>query len=373
MDEFKAFFLSGAYKYFLKPILFLFDPEFVHEKFLSIGHFLGDYEWSRLITKFLFHFEDSSLEQEILGIKFKNPVGLSAGFDKDANLMQVLPYVGFGFEEIGTVTLHPYQGNSRPRLTRLPKSHALVVNYGLKNEGVDKIIGKIKKNAKHSFPLGISIGKTNSPDTASDKSGVKDYFLCAERIKKSNVGDFYVINISCPNTFGGEPFTTPEKLETLLKKIATLRFKKPIFVKMPINLPWSKFSKLLDIAVKYKISGVIIGNLNKDHKDITIKEELPENTKGGISGVPTKRISNMLISKTYKKYKNKLIIVGVGGIFSGHDAYEKIKRGASLVELITGMIYEGPQLIGQINQDLSRLLFEDGYKNISEAIGAYHK
>ncbi len=359
------------YRKLVKPVVFLANPEHVHDAFTQIGSFLGKNFLNRKFTRILLHYKNEKLEQEIAGIKFLNPVGLSAGFDKDAHLQNILPEVGFGFMQVGSVTLHPYGGNTKPRLTRLKKSKGIVVNYGLKNIGVDKIIPRIKNHNNPDFPLSISIAKTNCKDTASTEEAILDYYGCIKKLEKSDVGDFYTINISCPNTFGGEPFTTAAKLEKLLAKIMTLNIEKPIFVKMPINMEWHEFKELLEIIIEHKITGVIIGNLNKDRKLDTIKDHIPKDLKGGISGTPTKELCNKLISKTYKHYGKKLIIVGVGGIFSTEDAYEKIKLGSSLVQLITGMIFQGPQLIGEINRGLVKLLEKDGFKNIHEAIGSF--
>jgi len=198
-----------------------------------------------------------------------------------------------------------------------------------------------------------------------------DYRECFEHFVKEDVGDFYTINISCPNTFGGEPFTTAEKLDKLLTALSTVKTDKPVFIKMPIDQPWEKFRKLLDVVVNYKIKGVIIGNLAKDRNTKALKDDLPDEIKGGMSGKLTWDLSNELISQTYKAYGKKLIIVGVGGIFSADDAYEKIKRGATLLQIITGLIFEGPQLIGEINKGLVERLKKDGYGNISEVVGTY--
>lgn len=370
--SFKYSLIGKTYRFVLKPYLFQFDPENTHDLFTNFGNFLGKNRITKSLTKNLFYYQNDSLSQKVCGITFKNPVGLAAGFDKDANLVNILPDVSFGFMHVGSVTLKPYGGNPKPRLYRLPKSKGLVVYYGLKNIGVKKIIEKLKDFSHSSFPLGISIAKTNCNDTASTKGGIEDYYQCMKELIKSGIGDFYTINISCPNTFGGEPFTTSDRLNALLKKITTLNIDKPIFAKMPINLNWRDFKKLLDVIVKYKLDGVIIGNLTKTKDKKLIKDAIPANVKGGISGKPTEKLNNDLILKTYKDYKNKLIIIGVGGIFSASDAYEKIKRGATLVQLITGMVFEGPQLIGEINKELVELLKKDGYENISEAIGQYH-
>lgn len=361
------------YTKLFKPIFFLFDPETMHDTISAIGATLGEYKITQGITRKMLSYQNINLEQEICGIKFKNPIGLSAGFDKDAKLQNILPHVGFGFMTIGTVTLNSYEGNPKPRLYRLKKSRGLVVNYGLKSRGVGYVISRLKNFSNPNFPICISIGKTNSSQTAEYAAGVEDYYQCTKKLVENNIGDFYEINISCPNTFGGEPFTTPEKLEALLIRLTTLSIAKPVFIKMPINLPWEEFEKLLDVAIKYKINGVTIGNLNKNRADPRILDIIPEYIKGNISGKPTWELSNELISKTYQYCGDKLVIIGVGGVFSPEDAYTKIKLGASLVGLITGMIYEGPQLIGEINQKLSETIQKSNFKNISEAIGLNHR
>ena len=363
-----------TYQHIVKKIFFSFDPEIIHNTITDFGKIFGSNTIGKQIIRKLFHYKSGKLEQNIAGLSFSNPIGLSAGFDKDANLVNIIPHVGFGFMLVGTVTYKPYEGNPKPWLYRLKASQALVVNYGLKNIGVQKIIEKLKTYKKpEDFVLGISIGKTNCPDTAETERGVEDYLNCTKALNDNNVGDFYEINISCPNAYGGEPFTTPDKLEMLLSRLTTLQIQKPVFLKMPINTPWEEFKDLLDVAMKYNINGVTIGNLNKDRKDPDIKESIPENIKGNISGKPTYRLSNELISQTYKYCGDRLKIIGIGGVFSPEDAYEKIKRGASLVGLITGMIYQGPQLIGQINENLDKEIAKNNLANITQAIGSNQK
>ncbi len=368
MNKYKA--IGGIYRKLAKPVFFKFDPEFVHDRIIIIGSLLGKFRLTRFITSKLFNYKNLSLEQNIKGVKFLNPVGLSAGFDKNAKLINILPEVGFGFMEIGSVTLESYEGNPKPRLFRLPKSKGLVVYYGLMNDGVKKIIDRIKAYRNSKSILGISVAKTNCERTSTIEGGVQDYYDCLKYLIKEDIGDYYTINISCPNTFGGEPFTSEDRLEKLLSKLSTLSIKKPVFIKMPINLTLDDFDKLLTIIVKYKADGVIIGNLTKVHDPNLIKDKIPENIKGGISGKPTEKLSNDLIAYTFKKYGKNLIIIGVGGIFSAEDAYTKIKLGASLVQLITGMIFEGPQLIGEINNGIVRLLKQDGYGSINEVVGS---
>ena len=360
--------IKFCYTHFTKPILFRMDPEDVHDHFTRVGSVLGKLYLARKIARIFFHYKNPRLEQTLHGIIFRNPVGLSAGFDKDGNLSTILPDVGFGYMQLGSVTHKAYEGNPKPRLHRLKKSKGIVVYYGLKNIGIFKILRKLK-NKKRRFPISFSVAKTNSRGAATTKLAIKDYISSLKAIKKSKLADLYTINISCPNAFGGEPFTSPEKLSKLLTAIDKLSLTAPIFIKMPINLAWQEFKSLLQVIIKHNVNGVIIGNLNKNHQHKTIKDPIPKSMEGGISGKPCEQLSNNLIEKSYKAYGKKLTIIGVGGIFSAEDAYKKIQLGASLVQLITGMIFEGPQLIGSINKGIVQLMKEDGFSSIKEAIG----
>jgi len=365
---------SFLFKYFLKPILFKFDPEFIHDRFTKAGSFYGKKQITRNVIRKLFRFENKSLEQTVDNNFYKNPILLSAGFDKNADMMNILAPVGFAGMELGSITWKAYEGNPKPRLYRLPKSKGIVVYYGLKNLGVVETIKKFKEERiidtqDKDFVIGASIAKTNNKEVCNVVEGIEDYYQGLSAVVNAKLGDYYTINISCPNTYGGEPFTTPDKLEALLKTIDSLQVDKPVYIKMPINYEWPRFKELLEVIIKHKIAGVIIGNLNKNHQDKTIVERIPENLKGGVSGKPTFELSNELIRKTYKEYNDKLTIIGTGGIFTAEDAYQKIKYGAELVQMITGMIFGGPQVIGEINCGLAKLLKEDGYANISEAIG----
>ncbi len=372
LNRLKFLIISVLYRRLLKPILFLQDPEKVHDKFTKVGVFLGRFKCTKWIIRIFLNYRHPILKQRLAGIDFQTPIGLSAGFDKNGHLTQILPDLGFGFMQIGSITAKPYAGNPKPRLYRLKKSRALIVYYGLKNDGVKEIIKRLSKNKK-TFPQSISVAKTNCKETADTQAGIKDYITSLKALEKSHVADFYTINISCPNTFGGEPFTDPIRLNKLLNAIDKLKIKKPIFIKMPINKQWKEFKHLLDIAVKHNITGVVIGNLQKDHKDPAIFDMIPPNIKGGISGKPTQKLCDSLISKTYKAYGGKLIIIGAGGVFSTEDAWEKIRKGASLVQLITGMIFNGPALIAQINEGLARRLKKEGYSSIQDLVGSAHR
>lgn len=359
------------YKVFVKPVCFKFDAEKVHDLFIKTGEGLGSNLLSRTITSSFFGYKNNALNQNILGIDFSNPVGLAAGFDYDGRLTQILPSVGFGFSTVGSVTLGSYEGNPKPRLSRLPKSQSILVNKGLKNLGVKAIIDNLK-NKNFSIPLGFSVAKTNCERTASEIEGVNDYVGSLKALEKSNIGDFYEINISCPNAFGGEPFTTPKKLDKLLKEIDKLKIKKPVFLKMPVDFSIIETKKLCDVAVKHNVQGLIFGNLTKNRNNPLLnKSEISQlkNNKGALSGLPTKDLSNKLIAFSYKNYKKRFVIIGCGGVFNANDAYQKIRLGASLIQMITGMIFNGPSVIGEINEGLVKLLKRGGYRNVGEAVG----
>ncbi len=342
----------ALYQWCLKPLYFLLDAEFVHTNMTTIGNVMGKFLVLRSLTAWLFAYSDKKLEQTIDGIVFPNPVGLSAGFDYNAELPGILPSVGFGFATIGTVTNEPYEGNRKPRLGRFPKSQALVVNKGFKSLGAKAIIKKLEG---HSFaiPIGISIGSTNKN---YDSLGLQIENVVAgfKQFEASKVAhSYYELNISCPNTAGGQPFTTPARLKKLLVALQKLHISKPIYIKMPIDLQFSEVLPLLELADSFNIHGVIFGNLTKDKNNPDVHpadKKSWKNIQGNLSGKPTWNRSNNLIQMTKKTFGSRFTIIGAGGIFTPEDAQFKLSLGADLVELITGMIYEGPQLIGAINE-----------------------
>jgi dihydroorotate dehydrogenase (fumarate) len=316
--------------------------------------------------------ENPILSQKIDGMKFESPVGLAAGFDKNGEIMPTIAALGFGFGEVGSISTDPCEGNPKPWFYRLPKTGSAVINAGLANEGSKIILDRIKKipsGAIKNFPIILSVVKANSPKVVSVKEGIDDYLGTLKRAKSVNNIKAFELNISCPNTYCGEPFTEPESLEKLLKAVDKLAIKKPIYIKMPLNLAWKDSKELLDIIVKHKITGVTVSNLQKDRTKVDLKDELPDEIKGSFSGRPAWAPSNELIRKTYKAYGDKLTIIGVGGIFSAEDAYTKIKLGADIIEVATGVIFNGPQIVAQINAGLSDLLEKDGFTHISQAVG----
>lgn len=340
-----------------KKVLFLFDPETVHETIAKMGQIIGSIPGGATLTSWFFAYKNQSIKKTLAGINFDNPVGLSAGFDYDGKLTGIIPSIGFGFHTIGTVTLEPYVGNPSPAYTRLISSKALIVNKGLKNSGAQALIKKFEK-LEFKIPTGISIASTNKL-FKNTKAQILDIVTCFYLFDNSKVShSYYELNISCPNTFGGEPFTTPERLEPLLLALKKLNLKKPIFVKMPIDLNEHETVRLLKVCDKHQVTGVIFGNLTKDKNNQALTpgdRKVWQNTKGNVSGKPTWEKSNKYIKITKQMFGNRFVIIGTGGIFSPSDAQKKIELGADLVQLITGMIFQGPGLISSINLHLSQI------------------
>ena len=360
-----------GYQKVAKPLMFRHEPDAVHTGLIQTAKGVQKIPGVRSLPKLWAH-RDPALETEVLGMKFRNPVGLSSGFDTTIELPMIMRSVGFGWMTGGSVTWGEYAGNKRPWFHRLPNSKSLVVNKGLASEGTPVVAGRIKgydQKLFEDFPLSVSVAKTNSKDAASDEAAIQDYCQSLTAFDSLSQVRLLEINISCPNTFGGEPFTTPERLEDLLAAVDELKLSKPVIVKMPISIPAAEFDDLTDAILRHNVAGLAIGNLLKDRKLAKLHDDLPDAVKGNLSGQPNRELSTEHIRRTYQKCGKKLAIIGIGGIMSADDAYEKIKAGASLVALITGLIYEGPQLVGDINQGLVKLLKEDGFAHICEAVG----
>lgn len=338
--------LAWLYQRIGKPILFRFDPERVHQRAIVAGRFVARHRLLRRVTERTLSYRHPALEQTIAGIHFPNPVGLSAGFDKNAELIDTMAMVGFGFTEVGSITAEPYAGNPRPRLWRLPEVQGLRVHIGLANAGAEVIAQRLERK-HYPIPFGISIAKIND---------LAEYSTVAERFR--DIGQYITLNISCPNVSGGKDCQQPAALETLLSAYNQLGITKPVFVKISPDLDFALVDQLLDCMIEYHVTGVICSNLTKN-----------SSTVGGISGKPAQAKSLALVRHIRQRVGQQLVIIGVGGIFSAEDAYTYLQAGASLVQLITGMIYQGPQLIGDINRGVVRLLRRDGYQHISQAIG----
>ena len=363
--------MVAVYKKLIKPILFLFSPDFIHGATIRAGRIVQFFPPLRTLLRRWWGYRSPRLEQQLLGITFKNPVGLSAGFDKNVQVTPLIESVGFGFETAGSVTLSPRRGNPRPWFHRLPKSQSLVVYAGMANHGLPAMKQGILRNHKklQHMPLSISVAVVAKDRNETNNDAIIDAKNATTYILQHKLSQMVEINISCPNV-GTVPFSEPEMLEKLLTTLDGIERTVPFFVKMPHLENIQEFDALLQVIARHNIQGVTIANLIKDRQNIQLKDPLTDDIRGGISGEPTRKHSTELIRHAYQHYGDRLTIVGVGGIFSGKDAYEKIRAGASLVALITGMIFEGPQMIGQINRELAMLLQKDGFQSVSEAVGA---
>ena len=262
-------------------------------------------------------------------------------------------------------------GNPKPRLWRLKKSKSLLVYYGLKNDGCEAITKRLRGET-FKIPIGVSIAKTNCVATVETDAGISDYKKAYELFVRENIGNYYTINISCPNAYGGEPFTDAEKLERLLIAIDGIQNNKPIFLKISPDISHEQLDALIAVTERHRITGFICTNLTKKRDNKHIVDASVPNI-GGMSGRVVRDLSDEMIAYLYKKTHGRYIIIGVGGISHAEDAYKKIRNGASLLQLITGMIFEGPQVISAINQGLVRLMKKDGFSHISEAIGADYR
>ncbi|KAA2218176.1 quinone-dependent dihydroorotate dehydrogenase [Maribacter flavus] len=338
------------YKSVIRPILFLFDPEKVHHfsfaliKIISKVGLLG-------LLKPVFTLEDERLEREVFGLKFKNPVGLAAGFDKNAVLYNELSDFGFGFVEIGTLTPKPQDGNPKKRLFRLKADSAIINRMGFNNEGVFEAVERLKN--EHRVLIGGNIGKNKV--TPNDEA-IKDYMICFDAL--FDYVDYFVVNVSSPNTPGLRELQDKEPLTRLLrelevtnKKMATDRSvkRRPILLKIAPDLTNNQLLDIIDIVADTKIDGVIATNTTVERKNLKSHGLLLEEA-GGLSGKPLKDKSTEVIRFLAERSNKAFPIIGVGGIHAPQDALEKLRAGADLVQLWTGFIYEGPILVKKINQ-----------------------
>ena len=334
------------YKTLIRPILFRFDPEEVHYFTFSI---LKNF---RFLTTLLFPkpIEDKRLEKEVFGLKFKNPVGLAAGFDKDAKMFSELSDLGFGFIEIGTLTPKAQEGNPKKRLFRLKEDSAIINRMGFNNGGVDAAMERLKKN--RNVLIGGNIGKNK---VTPNEEAVNDYTICFEKLFP--YVDYFVVNVSSPNTPNLRALQEKEPLTQLLgtlQKLNSEREKpKPILLKIAPDLTDEQLLDIIDIVKETGIAGVIATNTTLSREGL-VSENKSET--GGLSGKPLAKRSTEVIRFLSEKSGKAFPIIGVGGIHSADDALEKLEAGASLVQLYTGFIYEGPDLIRKINQKLLKNL-----------------
>lgn len=349
----------------LVSVLFIFfkDPESVHRLALSFLALIG-LPGVRNITSSIALVDDVALRQTVFGIEFPNPVGIAAGFDKDAEVTRGLEALGFGYIEAGTITKNPQPGNPRPRVFRFEKEAAIINRVGFSNKGAGAVSRRLTRDGRATVPLGISIGK--SKVTELDEAA-QDYRFSLERLYEH--GDYFVINVSSPNTPELRKLQGKEHLVAIVKIWNEFREKqkerKPFLVKIAPDLSYEAVDEVLDVCEHYKLDGIVAVNTTVARQGVSKRAA---GISGGLSGAPIKNIATEFIRYIRRK-KPSLPIVGVGGIFTAEDAYEKIKAGASLVQVYTGFIYKGPFIASDINRGLLELLKRDGYENIKDAIG----
>ncbi|CAG9835937.1 unnamed protein product [Diabrotica balteata] len=351
---------NAFYKDMVMPVVHLLDPEKAH----NLAVFISQY---RLLPKSNYD-DPPSLNVVIFQKEFTNPVGIAAGFDKDAKAVLGLKDIGFGFVEIGSVTPNPQPGNEKPRVFRLPEDSAVINRYGFNSEGHDTVLQRIQliRSSKENVIIGVNLGKNKTSDDA-----VGDYVKGIEKF--GPFCDYLVINISSPNTPGLRSMQNKDVLKALLSSTIAARNnlkmdnRPPLLLKLAPDLNTEEKKDIAEVLKQTgcRVDGLIISNTTIDRPDYLLSTNKKET--GGLSGKPLKEKSTEMI-KEMKRLTN-LPIIGVGGICTGADAYEKIKAGANLVQIYTSMVYEGPEIVNQIKKDLEKLVNADGFNNITEAVG----
>ena len=339
----------------LRPIIFKFSPEVAHSLAIKALK-LNNIPYSKPKDNHI-------LETTFCEKKLSSPIGVAAGFDKNAEVYNPLFNLGFGFVEVGTITPKPQFGNPKPRVFRLEEDEALINRLGFNNSGSEQISQTIKENNKKGF-LGINIGPNKD-----SKDRVEDYLICFRKFY--NLADYITINISSPNTENLRDFHNQDELNSLIDKLKNekneLNSNIPLAIKVSPDLNDDQINEVSKIIMEQEIGIIIVSNTTDKNRENL--KNINKLEKGGLSGKPIEKISNEAISKFYKILKDKTKIIGVGGVSNGQDAFEKIISGATLVQLYTGMVYRGPRIASKISTELIDLLKNKGFKNVSEAIG----
>ena len=337
------------YKFFIRPILFLFDPEVIHHFTFRLLWWKGKVPGFTSFLKLFFGLADKRLERNILGLHFKNPIGLAAGFDKDARLIDEMAGFGFGFIEIGTLTPKQQSGNDKPRLFRLPKDKAIINRMGFNNEGVLAAVERLKQR-KSNVIVGGNMGKNK---VTPNENAFEDYNYCFETLFP--YVDYFVVNVSSPNTPDLRALQEKEPLKKLLSQVKALSLAKsnpkPILLKIAPDLSAEQLDDIIEILKETKTDGIIATNTTLSREGLTTSaSQVAAMGAGGLSGKPLAKKSNEVISYLRKELGPDYPIVGVGGIMSVEDALDKLKAGANLIQIYTGFIYEGPGFIKKINK-----------------------
>jgi dihydroorotate dehydrogenase len=373
------------YKDALRPLLFTLvkaDPEWLHSSTIHSLRWLGNSSqvpasWINQLLVQSFCLSDARLQQTLFGLNFPNPIGLAAGFDKDGIAVPIWSSLGFGFAEVGTVTFVAQPGNPRPRLFRLPLDKAALNRMGFNNQGAAAMAARlshIQQNVNLSIPIGINLGK--SKITPLEEAS-QDYLESFRLLK--DWGDYFVVNVSSPNTPGLRSLQDAPMLSSILEVLQQENnARKPVFVKIAPDLEWEAIADIIALAKTYQLAGIIATNttIRRDALKTQVISQTgksPQQEAGGISGVPVRERSTEVIRFIWQQTAGQLPIIGVGGIFTAEDAWEKITAGASLVQVYTGWIYEGPAMIRHILKGLLSKLEQNGLNSISEAVGLQEK
>ena len=342
------------------PILNFIPPELAHN--LAIRFFTN--------FKNKTNPDDLILNIKVCNLKFTNPIGLAAGFDKNGEAYDGLMRLGFGFVEIGTVTINPQFGNKKPRIFRLLEDKAIINRLGFNNIGAEKVLQNIEKYDSANGPglLGVNLGKN-----LDSKELIEDYLKLLKIFNRK--ASYITLNVSSPNTPGLRELEQKDNLDKLVKKISLFKRKNsvniPVFLKIDPDISKNQLSDISDIVLSSRIDGVIISNTSIQRSNELISKHASE--KGGISGLPIKETSNKLLKDFYILTNGKIPLIGVGGISNGKDAYERILNGASLIQLYTSLIYKGPSIVNKIKEELVYLLKKDNYKSLDQAVGKLNK
>ncbi len=351
MSAFAFLFLTCMYALFIRPFLFLLNPETAHHFTLGLLKLVLKFPFAKLLFRSIFCTQDEMLKRNFFGLEFPNPVGLAAGFDKNALYIDELACLGFGFIEIGTVTPLPQPGNDKPRLFRLPADNALINRMGFNNDGVEKIAERLKKR-KSNIIVGGNIGKNKA---TPNENAADDFVKCFEGLFECV--DYFVVNVSSPNTPGLRELQDKEPLLKILNALQERnqhkQKRKPVLLKIAPDITIEQLDDILSIVLQSGIDGIIATNTTISRADLkTSSEKIQAIGNGGLSGKPVTKRSTEVLRYLSEKSNHKLPFIGVGGIFKTEDAQEKIKAGASLIQLYTGFIYEGPGLVKRCCESL---------------------
>ncbi|ACC79650.1 quinone-dependent dihydroorotate dehydrogenase [Nostoc punctiforme] len=366
------------YKFAISPLLFNVvktDPEWLHQQTIRSFSWLSQTptSWANQRLQKSLSLYDSHLEQKLFGLNFPNPVGLAAGFDKDGVAAGIWSNLGFGFAELGTVTFHAQPGNPRPRLFRLPLDKAALNRMGFNNLGAAAMATRLvqeKQESTNLIPIGINLGKSKVTPL---EEAAQDY-LDSFRLLK-DLGDYFVVNVSSPNTPGLRSLQDASMLSAILNLLQQENTThKPIFVKIAPDLDWVAIAEIISLAKTYNLAGIIATNttIRRDGLKTQVINQTgksPQEEAGGISGEPLRDRSTEVIRFIWQQTQGEIPIIGVGGIFSPEDAWEKITAGASLIQVYTGWIYEGPLMVRRILEGLLSKLEQNGFNSIREAVG----